>query len=120
MTKNALARPAPVWTPSQAGIESANLTAAMRALGADTLESLWAMARSDIAGFYHRLLAHIGLAWFTPYTTTFDLSRGPEFATWFAGGSYNASYNCVDKHVVAGHGDVGAHRVLQRAPRVRR
>ena len=104
MTKDALARAAPAWTPSQAAIESANLTSAMRALGADSLEDLWAMARADIAGFYHRLLAHIGLLWFEPYATTLDLSRGPEFARWFAGGRYNASYNCVDKHVLAGRG----------------
>ena len=105
MTKDALARSAAVWTPSKAAIDSANLTAAMRALGADSLENLWALARSDIAGFYHRLLAHIGLAWFKPYSTTLDLSRGPEFANWFVGGSYNASYNCLDKHVLSGHGD---------------
>jgi acetyl-CoA synthetase len=104
MTKDALARAAPAWSPSQAAIESANLTSAMRALGADSLEDLWAMARADIAGFYHRLLAHIGLSWFEPYATTLDLSRGPEFARWFAGGRYNASYNCVDKHVLAGRG----------------
>ncbi|HEY7982511.1 MAG TPA: AMP-binding protein, partial [Candidatus Eremiobacteraceae bacterium] len=108
MTKDALARTAPLWVPSQAAIESANITAAMNALGADSLEGLWAMARSDIAGFYHRLLAHIGLAWFEPYTTTLDLSRGPEFARWFAGGSYNASYNCLDKHVLAGRGSAEA------------
>ncbi|HKW44141.1 MAG TPA: AMP-binding protein [Candidatus Eremiobacteraceae bacterium] len=108
MTKDALARSTPVWAPSRAAIESANITAAMRALGADSLESLWALARADIAGFYHRLLAHIGLAWFTPYTTTLDLSRGPEFAAWFAGGRYNASYNCLDKHVLAGRGDAEA------------
>jgi acetyl-CoA synthetase len=105
MTKDALARPAAVWTPTPATIESANLTSAMRALGAESLESLWAMARSDIAGFYHRLLAHIGLAWFEPYSATLDLSRGPEFANWFVGGRYNASYNCLDKHLLAGRGD---------------
>ena len=108
MTKDALARTAPVWAPSQAAIESANITGAMRALGADSLEGLWAMARADIAGFYHRLLAHIGLAWFKPYTTTLDLSRGPEFARWCAGGQYNASYNCLDKHVMAGRGGADA------------
>ena len=104
MTKDALARAVPAWTPSQAAIDSANISSAMRALGAGSLEDLWALARADIAGFYHRLLAHIGLSWFEPYSTTLDLSRGPEFARWFAGGRYYASYNCVDKHVLAGRG----------------
>src|SRR5580700_1193325 len=76
----------------------------MRAVGSESLESLWKFAREDIAGFYHRLLAHIGLLWFEPYGETLDLSRGAPFARWFVGGKYNASYNCLDKHVLAGRG----------------
>jgi acetyl-CoA synthetase len=29
----------------------------------------------------------------------------PPFYTWFADGALNASYNCLDRHVEAGHGD---------------
>ena len=29
----------------------------------------------------------------------------PPFAKWFVGGQLNAAYNCVDRHVEAGHGD---------------
>jgi acetyl-CoA synthetase len=29
----------------------------------------------------------------------------PPFYTWFADGTLNASYNCLDRHVNAGHGD---------------
>ncbi|MFZ4514765.1 MAG: acetate--CoA ligase [Acidimicrobiia bacterium] len=29
----------------------------------------------------------------------------PPFAQWFAGGRLNASYNCLDRHVLAGHGE---------------
>ena len=29
----------------------------------------------------------------------------PPFAKWFVGGKLNASVNCVDRHVEAGHGD---------------
>ena len=29
----------------------------------------------------------------------------PPFAKWFVGGKINAAYNCVDRHVEAGHGD---------------
>src|SRR5215472_2474970 len=93
-----------VFTPTREQIENANITRFMRAVGLESMESLWDFARRDIAGFYHRLLSHIGLAWFEPYQTTLDLSRGPEFARWFAGGRYNASHNCLDKHVAAGRG----------------
>ena len=29
----------------------------------------------------------------------------PPFARWFVGGKLNVAYNCVDRHVEAGHGD---------------
>jgi len=33
----------------------------------------------------------------------------PPFAKWFVGGTLNAAYNCVDRHVSAGHGDKVAY-----------
>ncbi len=36
---------------------------------------------------------------------TQDLVWTPPFATWFEDGRLNASVNCVDRHVAAGHGD---------------
>jgi acetyl-CoA synthetase len=31
--------------------------------------------------------------------------QGPIFAEWFKGGRTNIAYNCLDRHVSAGHGD---------------
>ncbi len=94
----------PVWSPTPEQIENANVTAFMRATDAASLEALWASARADIGAFYDRLVRYIGLAWFKPYDRVLDLSRGTAFARWFVGGSYNATFNCVDKHVDAGRG----------------
>jgi acetyl-CoA synthetase len=44
------------------------------------------------------------LHWFSDWDTTLDDSD-PPFYTWFAGGTLNASYNCLDRHVEAGLGD---------------
>jgi acetyl-CoA synthetase len=44
------------------------------------------------------------LHWFSDWDTTLDDSH-PPFYTWFAGGTLNASYNCLDRHVEAGLGD---------------
>ncbi len=44
------------------------------------------------------------LSWATPYTEVLDWSEAP-FAKWFVGGKLNVAYNCVDRHVEAGHGD---------------
>ncbi len=43
------------------------------------------------------------LSWFTPFTKVLEWNA-PD-ATWFSGGTLNACYNCVDRHVQAGHGD---------------
>ena len=44
------------------------------------------------------------LSWGTPFTEVLDWSN-PPFAKWFVGGTLNAAYNCVDRHVEAGNGD---------------
>ena len=44
------------------------------------------------------------LDWGTPFTEVLDWSNAP-FAKWFVGGTLNAAYNCVDRHVDAGNGD---------------
>ncbi|MEU9796243.1 acetyl-coenzyme A synthetase N-terminal domain-containing protein, partial [Streptomyces sparsogenes] len=44
------------------------------------------------------------LHWDTRWTQVLDWSDAP-FARWFTGGKLNVAYNCVDRHVEAGHGD---------------
>ncbi|UCM88886.1 acetate--CoA ligase [Streptomyces marincola] len=44
------------------------------------------------------------LSWETAPDQTLDWSN-PPFAKWFADGRLNVAYNCVDRHVEAGHGD---------------
>ncbi|NEM92186.1 acetate--CoA ligase [Galbitalea soli] len=44
------------------------------------------------------------LDWETPFTTALDWSGAP-VAKWFADGRLNVAYNCLDRHVLAGHGE---------------
>src|ERR671922_1080985 len=44
------------------------------------------------------------LDWFERWEQVLDESDAP-FFKWFVGGKLNASYNCLDRHVEAGHGD---------------
>ena len=44
------------------------------------------------------------LHWDTPFSAVLD-DTNPPFYTWFADGTLNVSYNCLDRHVLAGHGD---------------
>src|ERR1700722_17767730 len=44
------------------------------------------------------------LDWFQKWTRVLD-DDDPPFYKWFTGGSLNVSYNCLDRHVIAGHGE---------------
>jgi len=92
------------WLPSQAVIDAANLTAFAATLGVDGYDGLVAAAAADLPGFYERLVGALGLRWDTPWTRVLDESRGAPFARWFPGADFNATANCVDRHVDAGRG----------------
>jgi propionyl-CoA synthetase len=57
----------------------------------DDKQGFWAEAAED-------------LHWYRPWDQVLDDSDKP-FYRWFAGGLCNTSYNCLDRHVEAGHGD---------------
>jgi acetyl-CoA synthetase len=44
------------------------------------------------------------LDWFEPWKRVLD-DDDPPFYKWFTGGTLNASYNCLDRHVAAGRGE---------------
>ena len=93
------------WIPSQAAIDSANLTAFANALGVDGYDGLTATAAADLPGFYERLVRTLDLRWDAPWTRVLDDARGAPFARWFPGARFNAPANCLDRHVDAGRGN---------------
>jgi acetyl-CoA synthetase len=67
---------------------------------------LYAQAESDPEAFW-ALQAEELLDWFEPWHTVLEWER--PFAKWFVGGTLNAAYNCLDRHVEAGRGDKVAY-----------
>ncbi|MEN9505192.1 MAG: hypothetical protein RI958_1118 [Actinomycetota bacterium] len=63
---------------------------------------LYDEAATDDEGFWARQAAEL-LDWDTEWHTICEWN--PPFAKWFVGGRLNVSYNCVDRHVIAGRGD---------------
>jgi acetyl-CoA synthetase len=59
-------------------------------------------AAADRLGFWAKQAERI--TWDTSFDDVLDWSN-PPFAKWFVGGKLNVAYNCVDRHVEAGHGD---------------
>ncbi|HQR79899.1 MAG TPA: acetate--CoA ligase [Actinomycetota bacterium] len=69
---------------------------------ANATHALYEVADADRLAFWDAQAAR--LDWQTPWQQTLDWSGAP-FAKWFVGGKLNVAYNCVDRHVAAGHGD---------------
>jgi acetyl-CoA synthetase len=64
---------------------------------------LYQAAAADRLGFWADQAKSL-LHWHTPFTQVLDWSNAP-FARWFHDGKINVAYNCLDRHVIAGHGD---------------
>jgi acetyl-CoA synthetase len=63
---------------------------------------VYEQAAADPLGWWERQAEE--LHWFGRWEQVLDDSR-PPFYKWFVGGTLNASYNCLDRHVQAGRGD---------------
>ena len=72
------------------------------AANANATASDYAAADEDRLGFWAKQART--LDWDTDFTEVLDWTNAP-FAKWFVGGKLNVAYNCVDRHVHAGHGD---------------
>jgi acetyl-CoA synthetase len=64
--------------------------------------AVYEQASSDPLGWWTRQAEE--LDWFRRWDTVLDDSN-PPFYKWFMGGEINASYNCLDRHVLGGRGE---------------
>ncbi len=76
---------------------NAKLVAQANISGMDAYRAMCAEAEKDYTGFWAKL-AREHLIWKTPFTQVLDDSK-PPFFRWFADGTLNASYNCLDRHL---------------------
>jgi acetyl-CoA synthetase len=65
-------------------------------------EDWYERAAADREGFWAEQAER--LSWQRRWDQVVDWSEAP-FARWFVGGKLNVAYNCVDRHVEAGHGE---------------
>lgn len=49
------------------------------------------------------------ISWLTPFDAAIEKNEETGLTTWFPGGELNITYNCVDRHVEAGHGEQVAY-----------
>src|SRR5207247_9803875 len=78
-----------VWRPTQEVLEQANVIRLMRRLGFDNYRELQRRSAGDPEWFWPAAIDDMGLEFSQPWDRVVDLSRGPEWATWFVGGKLN-------------------------------
>lgn len=76
---------------------NAKLVAQANISGMDAYRAMCTEAEKDYTGFWGKL-AREHLLWKKPFTQVLDDSNAP-FFRWFADGTLNASYNCLDRHL---------------------
>ena len=65
-------------------------------------QSLYQEGERDFAEYWARHARDL-LAWSQPFTKTLEWDL--PYSEWFSDGTLNVSYNCLDRHVIAGRGD---------------
>ncbi|MEK7736867.1 MAG: acetyl-coenzyme A synthetase N-terminal domain-containing protein, partial [Pseudomonadota bacterium] len=86
-----------VFPPSADTVKNATIS------GMAAYAALCKEAEQDYPGYWARL-AREHISWRTPFSQSLDESAAP-FYKWFADGTLNVSYNCLDRNVDAGLGD---------------
>jgi acetyl-CoA synthetase len=90
-------QPADTWPPPSDFSARAHVPSmeAYRALHAESVK--------DPEAFWARIAKRI--SWDQPFETVLDWDFNTARIRWFEGGKLNASVNCLDRHVAAGHGE---------------
>src|SRR5437773_7118771 len=69
----------------------------MRTHGIAGYRELVERSIADPEWFWPAAIEDMGIEFFEPWERVSDLSRGPEWATWFVGGKLNVAWNCVHR-----------------------
>ncbi|ORY72401.1 putative amp-binding enzyme [Leucosporidium creatinivorum] len=93
-------------SPPAAHHQARSGAAAVEPQGSDDAQSFW-LAASKL------------IAWIKPPTVAYGTQGARGKATWFPDGNLNTSFNCLDRHVLAGFGDRPAFHHYSPLPQAR-
>jgi acetyl-CoA synthetase len=97
-----------IWSPSDEVRERSNALRLARKLGFEDYASLVRFSAEEPERFWPAAIEDLGLEFSRPWDEVVDLSRGPEWATWFVGGKLNLAWNCVHRWAQGERADADA------------
>jgi acetyl-CoA synthetase len=86
-----------VWEPSDEVLARANVVRLMRRHGFDDYRAFQQASQDDPDWFWPAVVEDLDLRFSRAWNQVVDLSRGPEWATWFVGGKLNIAQNCAHR-----------------------
>ncbi|HST18189.1 MAG TPA: AMP-binding protein [Gaiellaceae bacterium] len=86
-----------VWRPDAETVERANVTRLLRRARAGDYAELVRRSYEEPEWFWPLVVDDLGIEFSRPFEQVVDLSRGPEWATWFVGGRVSIAENCVHR-----------------------
>jgi acetyl-CoA synthetase len=84
-----------IWSPSEEVLERANVVRLMRRHGISDYWELVRRSQDDPEWFWPAAIEDMGIEFSRAWERVEDVSRGPEWATWFVGGKVNIARACV-------------------------
>ena len=97
-----------IWRPSDEVRDGTNAMRLARRLGFDDYGELVRFSADEPERFWPEAIADMGLEFSRAWDEVCDLSRGPEWATWFVGGRLNLAWNCVHRWAQGERADADA------------
>ncbi len=94
-----------IWEPPPEVVERANVTRLRRRLGASDYAELHRVSIEEPERFWSAVVADLDLELSRPWDSVVDVSRGPEWATWFNGARLNVARACLHRSAAERPGD---------------
>ncbi|MFT3814940.1 MAG: AMP-binding protein [Acidovorax sp.] len=77
------------WQPGSRELKNSGIVQLMRALGVPTYDELMRVSVAEPERYWNTVMRECAIAWDQQPTGYTDLSRGPQFPSWFPGGRLN-------------------------------
>jgi acetyl-CoA synthetase len=106
-----------IWRPTDETIEQANVTRLARTLGAAGYHDLHRISVEEPERFWPAVVADLEIEFSQPWDTVLDISRGPEWATWFGGGRVNVARACLHRWAAERPGGEALVGLFEDGPR---